>query len=123
MIFDGKIDSVSARVDPSTRSILARVTAKNLDYQIIPGQLMTVKIIYDKVEQIGVPESAITVQGDTAFVYTVENEIAKKKYIKLGKRNYGKVSILSGVNEGDFVISEGVSKARDNKKVKILNTN
>ena len=122
-IFDGKIDSVSSRVDPSTRSILARVTAKNLDYQIIPGQLMTVKIIYDKVEQIGVPESVITVQGDTAFVYTVENEIAKKKYIKLGKRNYGKVSILSGVNEGDFVISEGVSKARDNKKVKILNTN
>ena len=81
---------------------------------------MTVKIIYDEVKQIGVPESAVTIQGKTAFVYTVSNNIVEKKNIEIGKRNFGKVSVLSGVLEGDQVISEGVSKVRDKAKVKII---
>ena len=81
---------------------------------------MTVKIIYEETDEIGVPESAVTIQGKTAFVYVVNDEIAEKN-IKVGKRNFGKVSILSGIDEGDFVISEGVSKVRDKAKVKILN--
>ena len=119
-IFKGKIDLVSSRIDPSTRSILARIIVNNSNFEIIPGQLMTVKIIYDEVKQIGVPESAVTIQGDTAFVYIVNNNIAEKKNIKIGKRNFGKVSILSGVSEGDQVISEGISKVRDKTKVKII---
>ena len=82
---------------------------------------MTVKVIYDEINQIGVPESAVTIQGNTAFVYIVNSSTAEKKNIKMGKRNFGKVSILSGVNEGDIVISEGVSKVRNKAKVKIIN--
>ena len=119
--FRGKIESVSSRIDPSTRSILARVIVDNKSYEIIPGQLMTVKIIYDEINQIGVPESAVTIQGSTAFVYTVRDETAEKKNIKIGKRNFGKVSVVSGINEGDLVITEGVSKVRNNAKIKIIN--
>ena len=118
--FNGKVDSVSSRVDPSTRSILARVIVDNSKFEIIPGQLMTVKVIYDEVEQLGVPESAITIQGNTAFVYVVKDEKVEKKNIEIGKRNFGKVSVLSGVTEGDLVISEGISKVRDKGKVKII---
>jgi membrane fusion protein (multidrug efflux system) len=81
---------------------------------------MTVKIIYDEINQIGVPESAVTIQGNTAFVYIVNDETVEKKDIKIGKRNFGKVSILSGINEGDKVIVEGVSKVRNKAKVKII---
>ena len=118
--FKGKIESVSSRVDPSTRSILARVIVDNSKFEIIPGQLMTVKVIYDEIEQLGVPESAITIQGKTAFVYVVNDEKVEKKDIEIGKRNFGKVSILSGVAEGDLVVSEGISKVRDKSKVKII---
>ena len=72
-------------------------------------------------DEIGIPESAITIQGNAAFVYVVNNETAEKKDIKIGKRNFGKVSVLSGINEGDLVISEGVSKVRNKAKVKIIN--
>ena len=120
-IFEGKVETISSRIDPSTRSILSRVIVNNPNFEIIPGQLMTIKIIYDETEEIGVPESAITIQGNTAFVYIVNNGVAKKKDIKIGKRNFGKVSILSGIKEGDFVISEGVSKVRHESKVKIIN--
>ena len=120
-VFKGRIETISSRIDPSTRSILSRVLVDNSNFEIMPGQLMTVKIIYDESAEIGVPESAVTIQGKTAFVYIVNNEIAEKKDIKIGKRNFGKVSVLSGINEGDFVISEGVSKVRNKAQVKIIN--
>ena len=119
--FKGKIDSISSRIDPSTRSILARIIVDNSNFEIIPGQLMTVKVIYDEVNQIGVPESAVTIQGNTAFVYIVNAGTAEKKNIKLGKRNFGKVSVISGLELGSTVISEGVSKVRNKSKVKIIN--
>ena len=118
--FSGKIETISSRIDPSTRSILSRIIVDNSNFEIIPGQLMTVKIIYDEINQIGVPESAVTVQGNTAFVYIVNDETVEKKDIKIGKRYFGKVSVLSGINEGDIVIAEGVSKVRDKAKVKII---
>ena len=119
--FKGKVESISSRIDPSTRSILARIIVDNSNFEIIPGQLMTVKVIYNEINQIGVPESAVTIQGNTAFVYIVNADTAEKKNIKMGKRNFGKVSIVSGINEGDMVISEGISKVRNKAKVKIIN--
>ncbi len=119
-IFKGKIETISSRIDPSTRSILSRIIVDNSNFEIIPGQLMTVKIIYDEKNQIGVPESAVTIQGKTAFVYMVNDNTAVKKNIEIGKRNFGKVSVISGLNEGDLVISEGVSKVRDKGKIKII---
>ncbi len=119
--FTGKIETVSSRIDPSTRSILSRVLVDNSNFEIIPGQLMTVKVIYDEINQIGVPESSVTIQGSSAFVYIVNDNTAEKKNIEIGKRNFGKVSVVSGINEGDIVITEGVSKVRNKAKIKIIN--
>ena len=121
-IFKGRVSSISSRIDPSTRSILARISVNNKNFEIIPGQLMTVKIIYDEINQIGVPESAVTIQGSTSFVYIVKNNTAEKRNIKIGNRNFGKISVDSGIEEGEMVISEGVSKVRNKSKVKIINT-
>jgi membrane fusion protein (multidrug efflux system) len=118
--FNGNIESVSSRVDPSTRSILARVIVDNSKFEIIPGQLLTVKIIYDEIKRIGVPESSVTIQGKTAFVYVVNGETVDKTNIQIGKRNFGKVSVLDGVSEGDQIVVEGVSKVRDKSKIKII---
>jgi membrane fusion protein (multidrug efflux system) len=118
--FNGNIGSVSSRVDPSTRSILARVIVDNSKFEIIPGQLLSVKIIYDEIQQIGVPESSVTIQGKTAFVYVVNGETVDKTNIQIGKRNFGKVSVLNGVSEGDQIVAEGVSKVRDKSKIKII---
>jgi membrane fusion protein (multidrug efflux system) len=118
--FTGNIESVSSRVDPSTRSILARVIVDNPKFKIIPGQLLTVKIIYNETQQIGVPESSVIIQGKTAFVYVVNGETVDKKNIQIGKRNFGKVSVLDGISEGDQIVVEGVSKVRDKSKIKII---
>ena len=121
-IFYGNVESVSSRVDPSTRSILARVVVNNKDYELIPGQLLTVKVIYNKKETLGISERAITIQGDTSFVYVVqEGDIVAKRDIKIGQRNFGLVSVIEGLNENEKIVSEGISKVRDKAKVKIIN--
>ena len=121
-IYQGKIESVSSRIDPSTRSILARVLIQNDKYELIPGQLLTIKIIYNETEQLGVPERSVTIQGSTAFVYVVKDgATVEKRDVTLGKRNYGKVSIIDGLTENETIIAEGISKVRDKAKVKIIN--
>ena len=120
-VFKGKIETISSRIDPSTRSILSRIIVDNSKFEIIPGQLMTVKIIYEETDEIGVPESAVTIQGETAFVYVVNDETAEKKDIKIGKRNFGKVLIEGGISLDDEIVKEGITKVRNKMKVKVTN--
>ncbi len=121
-IFYGKIDSVSSRVDPSTRSVLASITVNNKDLELVPGMLLDIQIIYNETQEIGVPENSLLIQGDTAFAYKVlEDNTIEKIEVKIGKRNYGKVSILDGLSEGDKIVKEGISKVRDKIKIKIIN--
>ena len=121
-IFYGKIDSVSSRVDPSTRSVLASITVDNKDLELVPGMLLDIEIIYNETQEIGVPENSLLIQGDTAFAYKVlEDNTIEKIEVKIGKRNYGKVSILDGLSVGDKIVKEGISKVRDKIKIKIIN--
>ena len=121
-IFYGKIDSVSSRVDPSTRSVLASITVDNEDLELVPGMLLDIQIIYNETQEIGVPENSLLIQGDTAFAYKVlEDNTIEKIEVKIGKRNYGKVSILDGLSVGDKIVKEGISKVRDKIKIKIIN--
>ena len=121
-IFYGKIDSVSSRVDPSTRSVLASITVNNKDLELVPGMLLDIQIIYNETQEIGVPENSLLIQGDTAFAYKVlEDNTIEKIEVKIGKRNYGKVSILDGLSVGDKIVKEGISKVRDKIKIKIIN--
>ncbi len=120
--FYGKIDSVSSRVDPSTRSVLASITVDNKDLELVPGMLLDIQIIYNETQEIGVPENSLLIQGDTAFAYKVlEDNTVEKIEVKIGKRNYGKVSILDGLSVGDKIVKEGISKVRDKIKIKIIN--
>ena len=121
-IFYGKIDSVSSRVDPSTRSVLASITVDNKNLELVPGMLLDIEIIYNETQEIGVPENSLLIQGDTAFAYkVVEDNTIEKIEVKIGKRNYGKVSILDGLSVGDKIVKEGISKVRDKIKIKIIN--
>ena len=121
-IFYGKIDSVSSRVDPSTRSVLASIIVDNKNLELVPGMLLDIQIIYNETQEIGVPENSLLIQGDTAFAYKVlEDNTIEKIEVKIGKRNYGKVSILDGLSVGDKIVKEGISKVRDKIEIKIIN--
>ena len=121
-VFTGTLDTVSARVDPITRSILVQVKIKNANYKIIPGMLVNVEIIYNEKQSLGVPEESIIQQGNRTVVYKViEDKSVSLTEVKTGIRNFGKVEIVSGLTPGDKIVIEGVSKVRDKAQIKLIN--
>ena len=117
--YKGKIESVASRVDAQTRSILARAKIDNENFEIIPGSLLEIEIFYNSKNALSVPDTSIMYEGDKKFIYKlVENDIIKKTEIETGVRHKGNLEIISGLNEGDKVIAEGLTKVRPGMKVK-----
>ena len=118
-IYKGKIESVASRVDAQTRSILARAKINNEESEIIPGSLLEIEIFYNEKNALSVPDTSIMYEGSKKFIYKViENDMIKKSEIETGIRNMGNLEVLSGLNEGDKVIAEGLTKVRPGMKVK-----
>ena len=117
--YEGKIESIASRVDPQTRSILARAKINNENNEIIPGSLLEIEILYNEKDALSVPDTSIMYEGTKKFIYKlVENNVIKKTEVETGIRNMGNLEILSGLNVGDKIISEGLTKVRPNMKVK-----
>lgn len=118
-IFTGEVKTVSSRVDPTSRSILAQIEILNPNLELIPGILLNIKVIYDERDSISIPEESLVIQGDNKFVYLIDNNVLKRKNVRIGLRNFGKVEILSGLEIGDNIVAEGTNKVRNKAKVKI----
>ena len=118
-IYKGKIESVASRVDAQTRSILARAKINNENSEIIPGSLLEIEILYNEKDALSVPDTSIMYEGSKKFIYKIiENNMIKKTEIETGVRNKGNLEVLSGLNEGDKIIAEGLTKVRPGMKVK-----
>ena len=118
-IFTGEVKTVSSRVDPTSRSILAQIEILNPNLELIPGILLNIKVIYDERDSMSIPEESLIIQGDNKFVYLIDNNVLIRKNVKVGLRNFGKVEILSGLEIGDNIVAEGTNKVRNKAKVKI----
>ena len=120
--YKGKIESVASRVDAQTRSILARAKIDNENLEIIPGSLLEIEIFYNEKDALIVPATSIMYEGSKKFIYKIiEKNMIKKTEIKTGDRYKGNLEILSGLNEGDKIIAEGLIKVRPGMKVKPIN--
>ena len=118
-IYKGKIESVASRVDAQTRSILARAKINNEESEIIPGSLLEIEIFYNEKIALSVPDTSVMYEGSKKFIYKlVENDMINKTEIETGIRNKGNLEVLSGLNEGDKIIAEGLTKVRPGMKVK-----
>jgi membrane fusion protein (multidrug efflux system) len=118
-IYKGKIESVASRVDAQTRSILARAKINNEGSEIIPGSLLEIEIFYNEKNALSVPDTSIMYEGSKKFIYKIiENNMIKKAEIETGVRNVGNLEVLSGLNEGDKIIAEGLTKVRSGMKIK-----
>ena len=117
--YEGKIESVASRVDPQTRSILARAKINNENSEIIPGSLLEIEILYNEKNALSIPDTSIMHEGSKKFIYKIiENNMIKKTEVETGIRHSGILEILCGLNEGDKIIAEGLTKVRPGMKVK-----
>jgi len=116
--FNGEIDFISSRINADTRSLLTRIKIDNSNYELISGSLLEVSIIFNLRNSLGVPDTSVMMEGDKAFVYKVSPEnVANKIEVQIGNRSEGKVEILSGLNEGDIIVAEGLRKVFPRAKI------
>ena len=118
--YEGKIESVASRIDAQTRSILARAKINNENLEkILPGSLLEIELLYLEKNNLGIPDTALLMEGNKTFVYKViENNMIKKIEVKTGVRDRENLEIISGLSHGDKVVAEGLSKVRPNMKIK-----
>jgi len=120
--FKGLLETVSARVDPTTRSILVQAKINNSDLKIIPGMLISIAVILKEKNSLSVPEESIVQQGDKFKVYKIiDNKTVELVEVKVGSRNFGKVEILNGLNQDELIVKEGISKVRNKSQIKVIN--
>ena len=118
-IFQGEIDFVSSRINADTRSLLCRIKVKNENLELISGSLLEVSIKFNLRNSVGVPDTSIIVEGDKSFVYKISDKnIANKINVTTGIRSNKNIEIISGLNEGDIVVAEGLKKVRPKGKIK-----
>ena len=115
--FTGTVRTINSRVDPVTRSLTIRAHLNNDERLLRPGMLLTVRLVRHRGTALMVPEEAVIPIKDKQFVYVVADGIAHWVEIEAGRRRPGYVEVLSGLKEGQQVITQGVIKVRPGSKV------
>ena len=118
-IFKGEIDFISSRINADTRSLLSRIKINNKNLELLSGSLLEITVKFNLRNSLSVPDTSIMMEGEKSFVYTVsDKDITNKTEVKIGLRGNSKVEILSGLNEGDQIVAEGLKKVRPRGKIK-----
>ena len=124
-IYIGEVDSVASRINAETRSLLVRIKVINDNSELIPGALLEVTIRYNEKDSLGVPDTAVLLEGSKKYVYKVlKNNTIKKTEIETGIRNKGNLEVVLGLQKDDKIVAEGLGKTIPGGKIKpIFNEN
>ena len=118
-IYSGIIDSAASRIDVEKRSLAARIKLENDNLEILPGSLLEISIKYNERNSLSIPDTSIMLEGNKTFAYKVSTDnITNKTEITIGIRNGGYVEVISGLNEKDNIVAEGLKKVRPGGKIK-----
>ncbi|HEX6929457.1 MAG TPA: efflux RND transporter periplasmic adaptor subunit [Gammaproteobacteria bacterium] len=106
-VFTGVVDSIDSRIDPVTRTVTVRARIANEEGRLRPGMFMTVALQKNPRETIMVPELALVAEGDSKFVFVVQDDTALMREVETGARLPGAVEIVSGLKAGEEIVIEG----------------
>ena len=120
--FEGEITAIDSRLDESTRNIMIQGTLKNPEKKLRPGMFVNVEVFLPEKDVISIPASSINYApyGDSVFV--VKQNQALQQFVKLGPSRGDQLSVVSGVKEGDEVVSSGGFKLRSGVPVQVNNS-
>jgi cobalt-zinc-cadmium efflux system membrane fusion protein len=108
-IFQAHIDYVGAAVDPVTHRVEVRCVVENREQKLKPEMFATFHIVTTSaVHTLAVPSSAIVHDGEKTSVWVAqpEGEFVQRE-VTVGLEQDGYAQILSGLQLGEQVTSEG----------------
>ena len=132
LTFSGEVSSINSLVDAATRNVQVRATIKNPDDKLLPGMFNTVDIDVGAPQNyVTLPKTAIAYNSYGDIVYLVESkgknekgepqQVARQTFVKTGPTRGDQVAVLSGVKEGDTVVTAGQVKLHNGAPVMINN--
>ncbi len=108
--FQGKVSRITPLINSATRTFEVEVAVANGQELIKPGMYARVEMNYGTRKNIVVPDVAVVKQlgsGDRyIYVYQQDGTIKFQK-VELGRRMGGEYEILSGIADGDEVVTSG----------------
>jgi membrane fusion protein, multidrug efflux system len=130
-VFSGKVSSLNARVDPSSRMLQVRATTPNADGALLPGMHLNVAVVSGAArELVTIPLAAVAFNPYGSLVYVVHDEkddkgaerhVVTQQFITTGDARGDQVSVLKGIGSGDVVVTAGQLKLHNKSVVKINN--
>ncbi len=117
---EGRLSLIDNQVSATTGTIKVKARFDNPDYNLWPGQLVNIEI------QTGLSQNALVVPPqvvqrglDNYFVYRTVGDKVETVPVQLLYQDTG-LNIISGVNPGDTLVSDGQSRLKPGSRVEVL---
>ncbi|MCH7400454.1 efflux RND transporter periplasmic adaptor subunit [Belliella kenyensis] len=114
-----KVSSVGSVINPNNRTFKVEVFLPRME-NVKPNMISIVKINdYEKDNAITVPNYLILQDSKGDYVFVVENEQSKKRYITRGMTYKEITEVKEGLNGSEVLVDKGFREVGDNFTVKI----
>jgi membrane fusion protein, heavy metal efflux system len=110
--FRGKISYVAEGMDPTSRTVQARVITQNPGRRLKKDMYVTVTVAAGAIKDaLTLPDSAVLRDAENQpFVYVSVNQANHqfaRRMVRLGESNHGVTQILEGLKPGEQVVGDG----------------
>ncbi|MBF0485585.1 MAG: efflux RND transporter periplasmic adaptor subunit [Candidatus Omnitrophica bacterium] len=106
-VFKGKVKSLTPILNSESRSVHARSEVDDKDGKLKPEMFVNAKILVDLGEKLAVPEEAVMDSGTRKIVYVVTGDHFTLREVTLGSKAGEFYEVLSGLEEGEAVVTSG----------------
>ena len=111
--FSGTVHAIDPSVDPVSRNVRVRARIANPRGTLKPGMFARVAAdLGGKRETILLPEQVVVPKSDGSYVFVASNGRAELRKVALGRREPGRVEVVSGLRAGETVVLDGQIKLR-----------
>ena len=115
-------------MDAATRNIRIQATVANPQEHLRPGMFVKVAVVLPtRNEVLAIPATAVLYAPYSDSVFVVEEKkseesgqpvkVVRQQFARLGEKRGDFVSVVSGLKEGETVVSTGVFKLRNGQEV------
>lgn len=117
----GPISFLSKVIDPELKSYELNLDVPNSDMALKPGMKVRVQLTEEKDQIVlTVPSFSIVKEGEDNYVFIVAGDTVEKRKVQLGRTNEPLQEVVSGVKEGELVVTSNPGQLRDKEKVRAV---
>jgi multidrug efflux system membrane fusion protein len=115
----GKLLTTDNQIDTTTGTLKLRAIFDNKDNALFPNLFVNARLLLKTLQNvILIPSSAIQHNGDTSYVFLIQDGVAHIHDIKPGVTESGTTEV-QGLNAGDVVADSSFEKLQDGAKITI----